>query len=100
MGIFDLTADYVTGSNGKPLVSGWLSKVLGAVINESGNVYQSGGVTHNLAYLSDAFVIGHNEETTILEPQNFELVVRIIGTEEFGMSEQFDEYAVDIQTAA
>jgi hypothetical protein len=100
MSIFDFTADYVTGRNGQPLVSGWFSKVLGAVINESGNVYQSGGVTHNLAYLSDAFVIGHNEETTVLEPQPFELVVRIIGTEEFGMSEQFDEFAVDIQTAA
>jgi len=98
MSIFDITADYVTGHNGQPLVNGWFSKVLGAVINESGNVYQSGGITHNLAYLSDAFVIGHNEETRILNPQEYELVVRIIGTEEFGMSEQFDEYAVDIQT--
>lgn len=98
MNIFDMTADYVTGRNGQPLVNGWFSKVLGAVINESANIYKSGGITHNLAYLSDAFVIGHNEETTILDPQPVELVVRIIGTEEFGMSEQFDEFAVDIQT--
>lgn len=98
MGMFDFTADYVRGDSEKPLVSGWLSKALGAVINESGNVYVAGGVTHNMAYLSDAFVMGFNEESTILDPQPYELVVRVIGTEEFGMSEQFDEYAVDIQT--
>lgn len=100
MGVFDFIADYVRGDAQRPLVSGWLSPLLGATINESGNVYQAAGITHNLAYLEMAFVQAYNEETVILAPQPYELVVRIIGTEEFGMSEQFDEYAVDMQTKA
>lgn len=98
MGVFDLTADYVRGDAVRPLVSGWMSPVLGANIDESGNVLNTGGIIHNLAYIPEAFVIGFNEESTVLEPQPVELVVRIIATEEFGASEQFDEYAVDMQT--
>lgn len=98
MGVFDMTADYVRGDAVRPLVSGWMSPVLGANIDESGNVLNTGGIIHNLAYISEAFVIGFNEESTVLEPQPVELVVRIIATEEFGASEQFDEYAVDMQT--
>lgn len=98
MSVFDMTADYVRGDSARPLVSGWMSPVLGANIDESGNVLNSGGIIHNLAYLSEAFVTGFNEESTVLDPQPVELVMRIIATEEFGSSEQFDEYAVDIQT--
>ena len=98
MGVFDMTADYVRGDAVRPLVSGWMSPVLGANIDESGNVLNTGGIIHNLAYIPEAFVIGFNEESTVLEPQPVELVVRIIATEEFGASEQFDEYAVDMQT--
>jgi len=98
MGIFDFTADYVRGDSERPLVTGWMSKVLGANIDESGNVLNSGGIIHNLAYLSDAFVTAFNEESTVLPEQAVELVTRIIATEEFGSSEQFDKFAVDIQT--
>lgn len=98
MGVFDMTADHVRGDAVRPLVSGWMSPVLGANIDESGNVLNTGGIIHNLAYIPEAFVIGFNEESTVLEPQPVELVVRIIATEEFGASEQFDEYAVDMQT--
>lgn len=100
MSVFDLTADYVRGDAEKPLVSGWMSKVLGATINESGNVYQSGGVTHNLGFIPEAFVIAYNEEMTVLTPQEYELVTRLIATAEVGVVEVFDEYGVDIQTAA
>lgn len=99
MNQFDFTADNVRGDGTKPLVNGWLVKVLGAIVNESGNVYVSGGITHNLGYLPTAFVEAFNEEPTILEPQPVELVVRIIGYGEFGQSEAFDEFAVDCQTA-
>lgn len=100
MSIFDLTADYVRGDGEKPISSGWVSKALGATINESGNVYQAGGITHNLGFIPQAFVIAYNEEMTVLAPQEFELVTRLIATAEVGVVEVFDEYAVDIQTAA
>lgn len=98
MSIFDLTADYVRGDSERPLVSGWMSKVLGANIDESGNVLNSGGIIHNLAYLSEAFVMAFNEESTVLPAQDIELVTRLIATEEFGVAEAFDKFAVDIQT--
>ena len=100
LSVFDFTAVSVTGDAKSPLMSGWFSQILGANIDESGNVYQAGGITHNLAYLPDAFVTAFNEESHVLDPQPVELVVRIIGTEEWGSSEQFDEFAVDMQTAA
>lgn len=98
MNQFDFTADNVRGDGTKPLVNGWLVKVLGAIVNESGNVYVAGGVTHNLCYIPTAFVEAFNEEPTIIPAQDYELVVRIIGYGEFGQSEAFDEFAVDCQT--
>ena len=71
-----------------------------AMIEQSGNIYVAAGIAHNLAYIEPAFVVGYNEEPTVLDPQPYELVTRIIATEEFGMSEAFDEYACDMQTAA
>lgn len=98
--ITDFTADYARGDSEKPNVSGWVSKALGAMIEQSGNIYVAAGIAHNLAYIEPAFVVGYNEEPTVLDPQPYELVTRIIATEEFGMSEAFDEYACDMQTAA
>ena len=100
MGIFNLTADYARGDSVKPFVSGWLSPVLNANIDVSGNIYTSGGIAHHLAFIPEAFVIGFNEEPTVLEPQDVELVTRIIAVSEFGVSEAWDEYACDVQTAA
>lgn len=100
MSVFDLTADNVRGDSERPLVSGWMSKVLGAEIDETGNIYQAGGITHNLGFIPEAFVIAYNEEMTVLTPQEFELVTRLIATTEFGVVEVFDEFAVDLQTAA
>jgi hypothetical protein len=98
LSVFDLVADSVIGTGESPLKSGWFSKILNASIDESGNVYQAGGITHNLGYVSDAFVTAFNEESTVLPEQAVELVVRLIATEEFGSSEQFDEFAVDMMT--
>jgi len=100
MNQFDLTASNVRGDGTKPMVTGWLSPTLGAEIVASGNVYVSGGIAHNLCYLPTAFVEAFNEEPNIIEPQPYELVVRLIGYGEFGQSEAFDEFAVDMQTAA
>jgi hypothetical protein len=98
LNIFDLTADYVRGDAEKPLVSGWMSKALGAKIDETGNIYVASGITHNLAHIDQAFVKAYNEEPVVLPPQAVELVNRIIATCEFGVGEVFDEYAVDVQT--
>lgn len=98
--IIDITADYARGDDVRPLVSGWVSKALGINFNESGNVYQSGGVTHNIAHIDGAFVLAYNEEPTILDPQDFELLVRLIATTEHGEVAVFDEWAADLQTAA
>lgn len=99
MGIFNLTADSARGDAEHPLVTGWIIKTLGMMLNESGNVYQAAGVTHNLLHTDDAFAIGYNREPSILPPQQFEDSVKIIGVVEHGEVELFDEYAVDVQTA-
>jgi hypothetical protein len=99
IGIFNLTADYVRGDAEKPLVSGWMSKALGAKLDETGNIYVASGITHNLAHINEAFVKAYNEDPTVLPPQDFDLVTKIIATAEFGVGEVFDEYGVDVQTA-
>jgi hypothetical protein len=100
MGIFNLTADSARGDAEHPLVTGWIIKALGMMLNESGNVYQAAGITHNLLHTDDAFAIAYNRQPTILDPQPLEDTIRIIGVVEHGEVELFDEYAVDIQTAA
>ena len=98
MSQFNLIADYVRGDSEKPVVSGWMSKALGANIDETGNIVQSGGVTHNLGFIPEAFVIAYNEDMTVLPPQAFELVNRIIATVEFGVMAVYEKFAVDVQT--
>lgn len=98
MGIFNLTADNVRGDGEHPLVTGWMLKGLGMRLNESGNIYQAAGVTHNLLHTDDAFAIAYNREPTILAPQPIEDAIRLIGTVDYGCVELFDEYGCDIQT--
>lgn len=100
MGIFNLTADSARGDGEHPLVTGWMIKALGMRLNESGNVYQAAGVTHNLLHTDDAFAIAYNREPTILAVQPVEDFVRIIGIVEYGVVELFDEYGCDVQTRA
>jgi len=100
LSILTLIADYIRGDGEKPVQSGWVVRALNARLNESGNIYQANGITHNMGFLDDAFVAADNEEPTVLDPQPVELVVRIIAAGESGWSEQFDEYAVDVMTAA
>jgi hypothetical protein len=94
----DFTASYVRGDAEKPIKSGWVNTALGAQLDESGNVYQSGGITHNLAYIAETFAFAYNEEAIILPPQDDGLTVWVIGNIEFGMSEIEDTFGVDVQT--
>lgn len=98
--IFNLTADYIRGDGERPKVSGWVSKALGMQMNESGNVYQSAGITHNLAYIDQCFVKGFNRQPMVLSPQPFDDTVKYIAVVEYMLVEAFDEYGVDVQTAA
>ena len=98
MSQFNLIADYVRGDDEKPVRSGWMSKTLGAEIDETGNIVQTGGVTHNLAFIPEAFVIAYNEEMTILPAQAYELVNRLIGSCEFATFAVYEKFAVDMQT--
>lgn len=100
MALNELMADYARGDGERPIVSGWANKALGLHVDESGNVYQAGGVSYNLAYVDDAFVQAYNEEPEVLDPQDFELVKRIIATTEHGQCELWDAYGALMQTAA
>ena len=94
----DFTSSYIRGDSEKPIRSGWVNTALGAELDESDNVYQAAGITHNLAYIKETFVHASNEKATILDPQDDGLTVWVIGTEEFGMSEFEDTFGVDVQT--
>ena len=98
MSQFNLIADYVRGDDENPVVSGWMSKALGANIDETGNIVQAGGVTHNLGFIPEAFVIAYNEEMEVIPPQAFELVNRLIATVEFAVIAVYEKFAVDLQT--
>jgi hypothetical protein len=98
MSQFNAIASNVRGDAEKPIVSGWMSDVLGAHIDETGNIVQTGGVTHNLGFIPEAFVIAYNEEMTVLPVQAYELVNRLIATVELGVMAVYEKFAVDIQT--
>jgi hypothetical protein len=98
MDIPEVTAANIRGDASNPNVKGWVWTAFGWEVRESGNILQSGGITHNLLFVSDAFAIGYNQRPKMLPLQDIEAYYNLIAVAEFGVVELFDEYAVDIRT--
>jgi len=99
LNIPEITAANVRGDASNPNVSGFVWDAWGMNLDESGNVYQASGVTHNLLHVPESHVKAYNIEPTPLEPQMEELQYRLIWYVGYGVGEVFDEYALDLQTA-
>jgi hypothetical protein len=63
-------------------------------LEETGNIYVSAGVAYNLLFTPEAIVIGYNQKPVIKPEQEFEFVVRMPASQEFGVAELFDEACV------
>jgi hypothetical protein len=63
-------------------------------LEETGNIYVSAGVAYNLLFTPEAIVIGYNQKPIIKPEQEFEFVVRMPASQEFGVAELFDEACV------
>lgn len=99
LAINEITNAQIRGDAEKPIRTGWVWEAYGLALSESGNVYVTGGVAHNLLHIKESHVYGLNADFGFLPEQKFELVTRVIAFGEYGMAEQWDEYAVDMQTA-
>lgn len=100
LSIPEITAANVRGDAQNPNVKGFVWDAWGMNLAESGNVYSSAGVNHNLLHVPEAFAIAYNQRPKFLETQFDELQVRMITFTSYGVVEVFDEYALDFQTAA
>ena len=96
----EITAAQIRGDSQNPNVAGFVWDAWGLELDESGNVYQASGVTHNFLHIKESHVLAYNQKPGFLEPQPFELTVRFIARTEYGVGEVWDEYGVDVQTAA
>lgn len=96
----EITAADVRGDSENPNVKGWVWKAWGLNVRESGNIWQSAGVTYNMLFTSDAFAIGYNQRPTVLPLQDIEAYYNLICICEHGEVELFDEYAAQVLTRA
>lgn len=88
----------IIGDGSNPLSRGWFSKVYNTNVQESGNVYVSGGIAHNMLYLPRAEVVAYGEQPHLWEPVRDGLSYLEFATMECGFKELFDEFAVDVKT--
>lgn len=100
MNISEITNAQIRGDAEKPVKVGWVWEAFGLAMSLSGNVYTSGGIAHNFLHIKESHVYGLNDDFHFKDPQEFELVTRLIAWGECGFAEVWDEYAVDMQTAA
>lgn len=100
LAISEITNAQVRGDAEKPIRVGWVWEAYGLALSESGNVYVTGGVAHNMLHIKESHVYGLNADFGFLPEQPIELATRLIAFGEYGIAEQWDEYAVDMQTAA
>jgi len=86
------------GDRETPLPTGWMYKVRGGTIYETGNV-QVDTVTRNVALLpNETWGIGYNQKYAA-KMEEYELVWKLILWIDFGVLERWDEYGVLIQTS-
>lgn len=80
------------------LKTGWVSDAFNAQIEESGNVATAAGIAHNPLVLPQCQVLAFNEEPRLWEPVPDGMAMLLPSSMEFGVSELFDEYGVDVKT--
>jgi hypothetical protein len=97
-GIDAITSANIRGS-GQPNVNGILVEAWGINLGITGNVVSSGGAYHNGLFLKGAFARAYNAEPQIIKEQWNGLAMLVIGFCEYGMSEVYDNYGVDLQTS-
>lgn len=78
--------------------TGWVSDAYNLQIEESGNVYVSAGLAHNPVLLSECQVLAYNEEPNIWDPVQDGMATLLPASMEFGVSELWDEYGIDMKT--
>lgn len=83
-----------------PTQTGVVMEAWGMSLAETGNVYQSAGVTYNMVFAKSCFMLAYNLKPRMKDPQVFEAVVRMIGQVEFAVFEIFDEDGVGVRTPA
>jgi hypothetical protein len=97
-GIDAITSANIRGS-GTPNVTGILVEAWGINLGITGNVISSGGAYHNPLFLKGAFARAYNAEPQLIKEQWNGLAMLIVGFTEYGMSEIYDNFAVDLQTS-
>ena len=86
------------GDGETPLPDGWMYKVRGATIYESGSV-QVDTVTRNFAVIpNETWGIGYNQDYSA-KMEEYELLWKLILWLDFGVLERWDEYGVAINTS-
>lgn len=96
----NLVSAQIRGDSEKPIKVGWISEALGLALSESGSVYQAVNVNHNFLHIRESHVMAGNFPFRFQKEQEFELVTRLIGVEEYAFAEVWDEYGIDVQTQA
>jgi len=89
-------AQIIGGSGSSPTVTGYVWDAYGLKLSDSGNVYQSGGITYNLLHLPRCLILAYNERPGMLAPQADGLSMLFIGYAEFGIAENYDNYGVGV----
>jgi len=70
----------------------------GLVWRESGNVYESAGVSYNPLILKDAFALAWNEKPHVMDTQFDGITENFIFVTDFGVCEWFDSSGVSLNT--
>lgn len=100
LNIPEITAADVRGDGTSATVTGYVWKAFGLQLFNSGNIYQASNISHNMLFVKPAFILAWNERPNVRPPQDDGLAVNFFGYCEYGAAENYDSYAVDIQTAA
>lgn len=96
----NFTFSYIRGDGTGPLVKGWVNDAMNIKILESGNIYASGGIAHNVLLMPPGLAKAYNMKPTLLDPQPYNAAMKFIACQSRGAKKYFDQYMVDIQTSS
>ena len=90
--------EYQIRGNAGTAATGQLVTTFGLKIEESGNVYATGGSAYNPLLLKDAWALGYNRTPSAMSEQQDGIVTRFIFRAEYGVCEWFDSSGVAFVT--
>lgn len=103
-----ITAANIRGDSVNPIPSGWVWDAWNCKIEESGNVYSTGGIAYNMLFIPGenaspnakmgTFAVAYNMKPQPLDPQPVEAQMRFITVAEVGFVEVFDYDGVLMKT--